>query len=128
MKCLLIKRCTIYKKYPIPIVLLILTIKLLKVFCRFNLPRICIKPQMIHRYIGDRAVCITVIPVMSSKYFLMPRMRLSVIICIFCAKSCLFMACTVQICSAGSCCFFPEVPVLLISPLGKKFIKMRQMV
>ena len=56
------------------------------------------------------------------------KVRLSVIICIFCAKSCLFMACTVQICSAGSCCFFPEFSVLLISPLGKKFIKMRQMV
>ena len=65
---------------------------------------------------------------MPSEDFLMSCMRCPVIVCIFCRKSCLLVACLMQIFSAGCRCLSPEFPVSFLRIFCEQFIKMWQMI
>lgn len=128
MQCLLFQSCSINQEHTVPVFSLLFTVKFLQPVCNLRLPRIFVIPEMIHGNVGYGAVCIAVVPVMSSEDFLMSCMGCPVIVCIFCRKPGLLVACLMQIFSAGCRCLFPEFPVSFLRIFCEQFIKMWQMI
>ena len=128
MQCFLLQSGSVGQKDAVPVILLVLAVEFLEFLCNLHLPRVLVKPEMVHRDICDRTIGITVIPVVAAEDLLMRAVRGSVIIRILCRQSGIRMTGFMQV---GPACFgsaFPELTILLIGIFRKKLVKMRQMI